>query len=170
MVAGAGVGIDAEALAHHAAAAFHLLACQRAFSPLLIEHAFGLGDDDLRALGRGGQRLSQRIPHLGDIVGAGERAHPSHADAAHRLLDRVPGGADRVVGGGREHVLSAGGGGIAVVDHDHHVVALVEHGIADARGETVVPEAAVAHERDGALTSHRIERGRARAAEAVAHR
>ena len=50
MIAGAGVGIDPEALAHHALAACHPLAHERALAPLLVQHAFGLGDDHLRAL------------------------------------------------------------------------------------------------------------------------
>src|SRR3712207_8660129 len=54
-------------------------------------------DDDLRALLGRGQRLLQRVAHLGDVVGAGQRPHPFDADAAHRLLDRVAGGADRVL-------------------------------------------------------------------------
>ena len=49
MIAGAGVGIDAEALAHHALAALRGLAQQRPDAALLVQHAFRLRDDDLRA-------------------------------------------------------------------------------------------------------------------------
>src|SRR5262245_62383527 len=65
--------------------------------------------------------------------------------------------------------LSAGGGRVAVVHHDQHVVALVEDGVADARGKPVVPEPAVADQRDGALVARAVERGGARRAEAVSH-
>ena len=49
MIAGAGVGIDAEPLAHHALAAWRPCA-QRADAALLVQHAFGMRDDDLRPL------------------------------------------------------------------------------------------------------------------------
>ena len=58
MIARAGVGIDAETLAHDALAALDRRAHLRAHAPLLVEHAFGLGDDDLRALFRRRQRFS----------------------------------------------------------------------------------------------------------------
>ena len=67
-------------------------------------------------------------------------------------------------------VLAAGRGRIAVVDDDQDVVALVEHGVADAAGQPVMPEAAVAHHRDGALAGLHVERRGAGGAEAVAHR
>src|SRR5205823_8510369 len=89
VVAGAGVGIDAEALAHDAPALLQALAHQRPHAPFFIEHAFGLSDDDFWALDRGGERLFERIAHLRDIVGARERAHPFDADTAHGLFDRV---------------------------------------------------------------------------------
>ena len=169
MIAGAGIGIDAEALAHHALAALQALAHQRPHAPLLVEHAFRLGDDDLRPLDRGSERLLERVAHPADVIGARDRAHPVDADAAHRLLDRVLGRAHGIVGGGGGHVLPAGRRRVAVVDHDQHVVALVEDGVADARGEPVVPEAAVADERDGALAGRGIERAGAGAAQPVAH-
>src|SRR3984893_15184719 len=96
--------------------------------------------------------------------------HPFDADAAQGLLDRILGRTQRVVGGRGRYVLSAGGSGVAVVHHDHDVIALVEDGIAEARGKTVMPEATVADERDGALTRHGIEGGCSRSAESVAHR
>ena len=77
MIAGAGVGIDAEALAHHALAAVGGLAPQRADAALLVQHAFGLRDDDLRALLLGGQRLAQRVAHQRDVVGVGDGLAPS---------------------------------------------------------------------------------------------
>src|SRR5262249_24825749 len=150
VVAGAGVGIDAETFAHHALAAFQTFAHERPHAALLVEHAFGLGDDDLGAFDRRGKRLLERSAHLADVIGARDGAHPIDAAAAHGLLDRVFGRAHAVVGGGGRHILSAGGRRVAVVDHDQDVVALVEDGVADARGESVVPEAAVADERDGA--------------------
>ena len=131
MVAGAGVGIDPEALADDALAGFHRLRRQRALAALAVQHAFGLGDDDLRTFRRRRQRLLQRFARLGDVVGVAQRAHPADADAAHRLLDRVLGRADVVVRRRGEEVLAAGGGRVAVVDDDVYVVAAVEDGIAD---------------------------------------
>ena len=40
MVAGAGVGIDAEALADHALSSSFRLRAQRLFAALLVQHAF----------------------------------------------------------------------------------------------------------------------------------
>src|SRR5439155_946980 len=160
VVAGAGIGIDAEALAHDALAALQALAHQRPHAPLFIEHAFGLSDDDFWTLDRGGERLFEHIAHLRDIIGARERAHPFDADAAHGFLDRVLGRAHAVVGGRGRHVLPAGCRRIAVVDDDQHVVALVEHGIAHARCEPVVPKTAIADERDGATMGGRPSESR----------
>ncbi len=61
--------------------------------------------------------------------------------------------------------------GVTVVDNDQDVVALVEDSVADATGEAVVPETAVAHEADGALAGFfRVESGGAGPTEAVSHR
>ncbi len=169
MIARAGIGIDAEALAHDAFAALNRLRHQRALAALLVQHAFRLRHDDLGAFLLGGQRLAQGVAHLPDIVGVRDGAHPLDADAAHRLLDRIVGRADLVVGVRRQHVLPAGRRGVAVVDDDMDVVRLVEHRVADRGGEPVVPEAAIAEECDRALVGLRVERGGARAAEAVAH-
>src|SRR5690606_26028501 len=70
---------------------------------------------------------------------------------------------------GREDVLPASGGGIAVVDDDGDAVVLVEYGVADARGQTVVPEAAVAHHADRTPRPGDIESRRAGRAQTVAH-
>ena len=54
----------------------------------------------------------------------------------------------RVVGARRQDVLAAGRRGIEIVDDQDDAVLLVEDGVADAGGQAVVPEAAVAHDRD----------------------
>src|SRR6266516_1760557 len=58
MIACAGVGIDAETFAHHAVAVLDGLVYQRADAALLVQHAFGLRHDDLRAFLGCGQRLA----------------------------------------------------------------------------------------------------------------
>src|SRR5262249_23951506 len=131
VVDGAGVRIDAKALAHHALAAFHSFAHEPPPAALLVEHAFGLGGDYPGAFARRGRRLLGGFAHFADVVGARDGAPPVDADAAHGLLDRVLGRAHAVVGGGGRHVLPAGRRRVAVVDHDQDVVALVEDGIAD---------------------------------------
>ena len=50
-----------------------------------------------------------------------------------------------------ENVLAAGGGGVGVVHHHQQAVVPVEDRVADTAGEAVVPEAAIAHDADGAL-------------------
>ena len=67
-------------------------------------------------------------------------------------------------------VLPAGRGRIEIVDDHDDAVVLVVDGVADAGGQAVVPEAAVAHDRDRLLVGLDVEgRGRRRS-EAVAHR
>src|SRR5690606_8380575 len=127
MIAGAGVGVDAEALANDALASGDRLAHQRTLAPLAVQHALGLRDQHLRPLLRRGQRLLQRAAHAVDVVGAPDRPDPLDADAANRVLDLVPGAAGTVLGARRWNVLAAGRRGVVVLDHDGDVVALVEH-------------------------------------------
>ena len=65
-----------------------------------------------------GQRLAQRVAHLGDVIGAVDLAHPVGADALHRIDDRIVGLAPRVVGARRQDVLAAGRRGIEIVDDE----------------------------------------------------
>ncbi len=141
----------------------------RLHAALLVEHAFALGDHHLGALEVGGQRLLQGGLHRVDVVGVVHGAHPLHAHAAHRCLDRVLGAAVLVVDARGQQVLPAGGSRVVVV-HDHdHAVGLVEHRIADAAGQAVVPETAVTHHRDRAFARCHVECGRAGRPQAVAH-
>src|SRR4029077_5507242 len=92
------------------------------------------------------------------------------ADAAYGICDGHFRGTDGIGGVGGEDVLATGGGGVAVVNNDEDAIGTVEDGVADAAGEAVVPESAVAHDADGALLGLvSIERGGAGPAEAVAH-
>ena len=116
-----------------------------------------------------GQRLLQRVAHQRHVVGVVDGPRPGDADAAHRGLDRVLGVARRARMERGGDVLPAGRGRIAVVDDDQDVVALVEHRVADAAGQAVMPEAAVAHHRDGALAGLDVQRRSACGAKAVAH-
>ena len=117
-----------------------------------------------------GQRLAQRRLHLADIVGAVDVAHPADAHALHRLGDRMLGRFRAVRCPRRQDVLAAGRGGVEIVDDDDDAVILVEDGVADRRGQAVVPEAAVADEGDRTPRRlRRVERrGRGRP-EPVAH-
>ena len=91
VIAGAGVLVDSKTLAHHALAILDALGKQRLFAPLLVEHAFGRGDDDLGAFDIGGQRFLQRIAHLRHVIGAVDLADPFRADALDGLGDGIVG-------------------------------------------------------------------------------
>src|SRR5690606_13650893 len=132
-------------------------------------HAFRLRDDDLGPfLGRG-QGFFDGGRHLGNAVGAVEHAYPLHAHALHGVDDGVVGGAAFIGGAGRQNVLPARGGGVEVVDDDDDAVVLVEDGVAYAGCQAVVPEAAVAHDGDGALGRRHVEGRGAGGAQAVVH-
>ena len=123
MIAGADILVDAEARLHHALAVVDRLRRNGLFAALLVEHAFRRGDDDLRPLLRGGQRLLQRVAHLADIIGAVDLAHPVDADAAHRFSIGCLVAATLVVGARGEDVLAAGRRRIEIVDDDDDAVA-----------------------------------------------
>src|SRR5690606_17699677 len=159
--AGARIAVDAEALTHHAFAFLQRLPHQRPLAALAVEHAFGLRHDDLRPLLGRRHRLAQHADHSLEVIGAGDGLDSSGTDAPHGRLAGVARLAHFVVRAGLETVLSAGRGRIAVVDDHRDGVVLVEDGIADAGGEAVVPETAVAHHRDGTLAL-RLECRRAR--------
>ena len=170
MIARAGVGIDAEALAHHALAGLYLLAPQRPLAPLAVEHALALRDHHLGSALGGGHGLAQGLLHFSQAIGVGDSTHPVHAHTTHRLLDRVVGGANLIARLGRQHILTTGGGGITVVDHQQHVVSLVEDRIAHAAGQAVVPKAAVAHDGQRApIGLGRVEGRSTGPAQSIAH-
>src|SRR5262249_30490767 len=141
---------DAEARLDHALARLDRLFLERPLAALAVEHAFRRPHHDLRPPLGGGPRLLVRIAPAAHLISAGGRPHPADADPLDRLFDRVLGAAAAVAGTRREDVLAAGRRGIVVVDDNDHAVLLVEDGVADAAGEAVVPEAAVAHHRDRA--------------------
>ncbi len=66
--------------------------------------------------------------------------------------------------------LPAGRGGIAVVDDDGEIIVAIEHRVADAAGQSIVPEPAVTHHRDGPLAGAAPEGRGARGAESISHR
>ena len=68
----------------------------------------------------------------------------------------------------RRQILLTGGRGVAVLHHDQHAVALVEHVGGDAGDQSVVPEAAVAHHGDRPLRHIRTDRRGAGKRHAVA--
>jgi hypothetical protein len=91
MIARADVLVDAEALAQHGFSGFLCLVDERLHTALLVEHAFGGRDDDLRSLLLRGQRLAQRVAHLGHVVGVVDLTHPFGAHALHGIDDGVIG-------------------------------------------------------------------------------
>ena len=71
----------------------------------------------------------------------------------------------------RQNVLATGGGRVSVVDDECDVVALVEDGVAHPGGESVVPEATIAHDADSSAPGLlHVQRGRTSCAQAIAHR
>ena len=68
--------------------------------------------------------------------------------ATYCALNRVFGGSNGVIRSGGEDVLSASGCAVCVVNDNKYLVALVEDCVANAAGKTVMPEAAIAHERE----------------------
>src|SRR5262249_2573902 len=66
-------------------------------------------------------------------------------------------------------VLATGRRRIEIVDHHDHAVVLVVDGVGDAGGQPVVPEAAVAHDRDRLLVGLDVEGRRRRRTETVSH-
>src|SRR5262245_24557436 len=161
MVAGADLVVDAEAHAHHPLAALELLGVFGAHAALASELAFAVGDDHLEAALGGAHGLFQRLGHRGDAVAA-HRAQPFHAQRAQGLLDGHAGRRAQPVGGAGGEILLAGGGGVAVLHHDQHAVALVEQVRGDAVDAAVVPEPAVADDGDRAAVHVGGDRGRAR--------
>src|SRR5205807_1916173 len=101
VIAGADLGVYAEAWLHHRLARRRARAVQWAQPALALELALAPGDHDLEPLHARRQRLPERADHLRDVVGV-HRADPRHADAPQRLRD---GHARRLLAG-----VGAGGG------------------------------------------------------------
>ncbi len=169
MIAGTHVLIDTELLRDPSLAGFYGLGEKRLHATLLVEHAFGRGDDDLRSLRLRGERVAQHVAHPLHVVGAVDVSRPAHAEALQRRDDGVVGRAARIERAGGGDILAAGRRRVVVVDDEDHAVLLVENGIADRRGQAVVPEAAVTHHRDRALAGLDVEGRGGRRSEPVAH-
>jgi hypothetical protein len=165
MVSGANLVVDPEAGFHHAGAALEFFRLLDAEAALARQHAFAVGDDDLKPLLGGAHRFLQRRYHLADAMGA-DRSQPMHAERTECPLDTDPSRGAGAAGVARRQILLAGRGRVAVLHDDENAVALVEHVRGDAGDQAVVPEPAVAHDRDGAL-GH-IGSGGARKRHAVA--
>ena len=173
VVAGAGVGVDAEALAHDALAGGDRLAHQRLLAALLVEHALATA----RSAPSGPSRSSSAPPSARRACRRRRRCGAScctHFTPTPRTACSIAWPVLRVgfVRVRRQDVLAAGRRGVVVVDDDRQVVAAVEDRVGDAAGQAVVPEAAVAHHRDRALASPpaALSADGAGGAEAVAHR
>ena len=93
------------------------------------------------------QRLAQHFERPAHVVGV-RPPDPLDTDAFYRVDDRVVALAMHVRRARGRNVLATGRGGVAVVDDHGQVVVLVEHRIADAARQPVVPEAAVTHDGD----------------------
>src|ERR1700743_1067578 len=88
MIAGADIRIDAKALPDDALAVADQLLDDRCDAPLAIQLTLALRNNDFRSGEFREQGLAQHAHRLLHVVGA-YRAHPLHADAAHRGLDAV---------------------------------------------------------------------------------
>ena len=135
-----------------------ILRNNRAKFSLPLELALALGDDHLEPLVVRGHRVLQHPGHVADAVVV-HRLHPADADALERALDRHVAGLEFAVLRAGGQLLRAGGGAVAVLHDDEDAVVLVEHGVGDAGGQAVVPEAAVAHDAHGALAEHGVHGG-----------
>src|ERR1700719_2775471 len=169
MVARTHVGIDPETLAYDALAVLYHLPEYGGHAPGPVQLALAFRDDDFRSLVRRGQRLSQCVDALLHLVRL-HRPHPFDAHATHRALDRIPAFAILYIRPRGWNVLPAGGRGVAVIHDDGDRIVLIEYRISDAAGQTVVPEAAVSHDRYRALAPSPPAQSRpARRAQPIAH-
>src|SRR5690606_25587611 len=124
----------------------------RAAATLALELAFALGDDDLEPRFVTRQRLGEHLLHLADPV-AVDGSQPLDAEPAQGAFDGALDArraararlAARLLGRRRDHLLRAGGRGVAVLHDDQHAVVAVEQARGHAREQAVVPEAPVAH-------------------------
>jgi len=148
VVARAHLRIDPEARAHQALAGRQLARVLWPDAPLPGELAFAVGDDHLEAPAAAAQRFAQHTGDAGHSIGAHALDPPDTQALQGGLHVEARAAASRLFGA-REDLLLAGGAGIAVVHDDQHRVVLVEDGAGNARDETVVPQAAVAHDADG---------------------
>ena len=157
--------------AHDTLAAFEQRRDPRLDAALALELALALGDDHFEAGERRGERLFERAPHRRDVVACAPCAssctpRPSSVRSMVWLLIdeallRLSGGARlRLVVRRRDDVLRAGGRGVAVLHDDQHCVVAVEQRALHAGQQAVVPEAAVAHDRQRAAVHHRRRRRR----------
>ncbi len=171
MVAGAGVRIDAESFADDSFSIFLQLEQLRFHAALFVQRAFALRDDDLRAFFFCRERFLQGVAHHHQVVGARDCPHPFDTDSTNRVGNRELRCANGVRGLRGKDVLTARGGGVAVVYYDQDVVTLIENGVAHTACQTVVPEPAIAHKTDRALAGFlRVQRSGAGPTETVAHR
>ena len=148
MVAGTDILIDAETWLHRSHSALERGGDKRPLPALAVQHTFRRRNDDLGAGRRGAQRLFQGRRYLGDIIGPVNLTDPRHADPLQRLSDRVFGRFGIVGRPRRQQILAPGRGGIVIVDDNDDAVILVIDGVANRRGQAVMPEAAIADERD----------------------
>ena len=156
MVAGADFIVDAKARLHHALAALELVGIRGADAALPRQHAFAIGDDDLEPMLGRAHGFLQRLHHFGHAVGV-HGAQPSDAERAQSLFNGDAGRRAAAVRRARRQILLTGGRGVAVLHHDQHAVALVEHVRGDAGDQAVVPKTAVAHDRDRAVCHVRAD-------------
>src|SRR3546814_1756696 len=82
MIAGAGIAVDTEALAHYSLAVLDGLANQRLLAALLVEHALRLCHDDLGSRFLRCHRLAPCVAPLFEVVDSVDRMDPAAADAA----------------------------------------------------------------------------------------
>ena len=83
------------------------------------------------------------------VIGAVDLAHPSDADTAQGLGNRVVRRLAGILRARGQDILSPRRGGIVIVHHHRHGIGLVEGHIAETAGQPVVPKPTIADHRDG---------------------
>src|SRR5690606_25272083 len=98
VVAGADIGVDAKAFFDDALALFDGSLEYRLEAPLLVQHALGLGDDDLGPFLGGGQRFFDGGLNFGNAVGAVQHPYPLDPHTLDGIDNGIVGGSAFVVG------------------------------------------------------------------------
>src|SRR5450631_2611612 len=88
MIAGAGLGVDSETLAHYALAVFDRPLHEWLHAPLAVQLALAFGDDHLRTTEARAHSFAQYGQSLLHVEGVCT-LDPFDADSFHRVLDRV---------------------------------------------------------------------------------
>src|SRR5512135_1273001 len=126
MITGTDLIVDAVACTCDSLTAFKFLGVFGTDTALTRELAFTVGDDHFQPTLGGAHRLLQRLYHHRDGIGA-HRMQPFYAHRTQGLFYIYARRRAGAAHGARRDILLAGGRGVAVLHHDQHAVAFVEH-------------------------------------------